>query len=72
MSPILDELSEELVDKIKIVKLNTDEEANQELAGQYNIKSIPNMKIFKDGKVVENFLGYKEKETFKKEILNVI
>ena len=63
MSPILDELSAELDGKIKVTKLNTEEPENQGLAIEYQIQSIPNMKLFKDGKVAEEFIGLRSKES---------
>ena len=68
MSPILDELSQDMTDKVKIVKVNTEEEENQELASQYEIQSIPNMKLFKDGQVIAEFVGMKSKDALKQEI----
>jgi len=65
MAPVLDELSEDMVDKIKITKVNTEEGNNQDLALEYQIQSIPNMKLFKDGKVVAEFIGLRNKETLK-------
>ncbi len=54
LSPILDELSETLSD-VKIVKVDVD--AENELAMQYRVMSVPTMKIFKDGEVVETLVG---------------
>lgn len=68
MSPILDELSKELKDKLKIGKMNVDESENQTLARQYQIQSIPNMKLFKDGKITKEFIGLRPKETLKEEL----
>ena len=68
MSPVLDELSEELDGKLKICKLNTEIPENQQLAIQYQIQSIPNMKLFKDGKIVKEFIGLRQKEVFKSEL----
>jgi len=59
-APILDELSEEIGDKVKIVKVNVDD--NFELASQYGIMSIPALKIFKDGTVVEEMVGVHQKD----------
>ena len=55
IAPVLEELSETYKDKLKIVKLNVDE--NQENSMKYQIMSIPNMKIFKDGQVVDEIIG---------------
>ncbi len=68
MGPILDELAGDLSDKVKIVKLNTEDAENQPLAAKYQIMSIPNMKLFKDGQVVKEFVGLKQKEALKQEL----
>jgi len=59
LSPVIDEVAEELGDAIKVVKVNVD--ANRELATQYNIKSLPSMLIFKAGKVDETLMGFMPK-----------
>lgn len=58
--PILDELSSEIGDKAKIFKVNVDD--NNELAAQYGIMSIPALKVFKNGEVVEEMVGVHQKE----------
>lgn len=68
MAPILDELSVELNGKLKIVKVNTEERNNQDLAIKYEIQSIPNMKLFKNGSVIGEFIGLRNKETLKEEL----
>ena len=68
MAPVLDELSEELSGKAVIAKLDVEDPANQDLAMQYSIQSIPNMKLFKAGKVAKDFIGFRPKETFKQEL----
>ncbi len=55
MGPIIDNLSKKYDGKVKIAKINVDE--NQGLAGQYNIMSIPTMLFFKAGKVVHTHTG---------------
>ncbi|WP_127090815.1 thioredoxin [Aquabacter cavernae] len=55
VAPILDEVSGELGDKIKIVKLNVDE--NPETASKYGIMSIPTLLLFKDGKIASRQVG---------------
>jgi thioredoxin 1 len=72
MAPILDELAAELEGKIKIAKLDVEAASNQALAQQYQIQSIPNMKIFKGGVVVREIIGFKPKEELKGEIEVVI
>jgi len=68
MAPILDELSEELDGKLEIMKIDTEVPENQPLAIEYMIMSIPNMKLFKDGKVIKDFVGLRDKDTFKGEL----
>ncbi|MCX6794722.1 MAG: thioredoxin [Candidatus Falkowbacteria bacterium] len=72
MAPILDELAAEMEGKLKIAKVNTEDEANQSLAMEYQIQSIPNMKLFKGGQVVGEFIGLRNKESLKKEIKNLL
>lgn len=72
MAPILDELSEDMGDKLKIVKVNTEEGGNQDLAIKYQIQSIPNLKLFKAGEIVGEFIGLKNKEALKDEILPLL
>lgn len=72
MSPILDELAEELGDSLKIAKLNTESPANGQLAQMYQVRSIPNMKLFKDGKVIKEFVGARPKEVFRQELEEAI
>ena len=55
LSPIVEELAQELNGKLKVVKINVDE--NQELAYKFNIMSIPTLLIFKDGEVVNQLVG---------------
>lgn len=72
MAPILDELSVEMAGKVKIAKLNTEDGANQDLAMEYQIQSIPNMKLFKGGKIIGEFIGLRNKETLKGEIESLL
>ncbi|TAL41098.1 MAG: thioredoxin [Salinibacterium sp.] len=59
VSPILDAIAAEHADKIKIVKLNVDD--NPQLAIKYQITSIPAMKVFRNGEVVKTVIGAKPK-----------
>lgn len=68
-APIIEELSEE-IESVKFVKINVDE--NQQLAAQYNIFSIPTFMVFKNGKVVNQFVGGRDKSSFIAEIKKVI
>ena len=55
IAPALDEISKELQGKVKIVKMNVDE--NQQVPGQFGIRSIPTLMIFKDGKLAAQKVG---------------
>ncbi len=55
LGPILDRLSKKYKDDWELVKLNTDE--NPEISQKYGIKGIPNVKLFIDGKVTDEFTG---------------
>jgi len=68
MAPILDELASDMEGKIKIAKINTEESENQELAQKYQIQSIPNMKLFKEGKIIAEFVGMRDKNSLKGDI----
>ncbi|WEG13942.1 thioredoxin [Pullulanibacillus sp. KACC 23026] len=60
IAPVLEEIDSELSDKVKIVKLNTDE--NQQVTGQYGVMSIPTLIVFKDGEIVDKVVGFQPKE----------
>lgn len=68
MAPVLDELSEEFGGRLKIGKLNMELSEHQSLAVQYQVQAIPNMKLFKKGKVIKEFVGLRSKEIFKREL----
>ncbi len=55
LGPVLDEIAGEFNGKIKIVKLNTDE--NLKTAKEYSVSGLPTLLIFKDGKPVERLVG---------------
>jgi len=56
MAPVIDTISARLEEKLKVVKLNTDE--NQKTAEAYSIQGIPSLLIFKKGEVVERLVGF--------------
>ncbi|MBM3719747.1 MAG: thioredoxin [Actinobacteria bacterium] len=66
VAPVLEEISNEYSSKIKIVKINTDEEP--QLAMQYGVSSIPNMSVFQSGEVVKAIIGAKPKPVLLKEL----
>ena len=70
VGPILEEISNEYGDKLKIVKLNTDEEGS--IAMKYGISSIPTMNVFVGGEVVKTIVGAKPKPALLKDLENFI
>ncbi|HEX8974239.1 MAG TPA: thioredoxin [Patescibacteria group bacterium] len=68
MAPVLDELAGETEGKVKIAKLDVENPDHQALAMKYQIMSIPNMKLFKNGEVVADFVGFRPKEALKQEL----
>jgi len=60
--PVIDELAEEYKGKIKIGKLNVDD--NQMVAGQFGVMSIPTVILFKDGKEVGRKVGFAGKPMY--------
>jgi thioredoxin 1 len=66
VAPILEEISQEHGAKLKIVKLNIDE--NSELAIKYGITSIPALNIFVNGEVVKSIVGAKPKPMLLKDL----
>ncbi len=59
VAPVLEEIAAEHADKVRVVKLNIDE--NPEIARQYSIMSIPTMNVFSGGQVVKQIVGAKPK-----------
>jgi thioredoxin 1 len=70
VSPILDQIATEHADKIKIVKLNVDD--NPQTAMKYQITSIPAMKVFKGGEVVKTIIGAKPKPQIEADLAEFI
>jgi thioredoxin 1 len=60
IAPVLEELDQEIGDKLKIVKVNVDE--NPDVTTQYGVMSIPTLFLFKENEVVEKWVGYQPKE----------
>ena len=64
LAPVLSEIAEEYKDKIKVCKINVDEE--QELAEKYEVVSIPTLVIFENGQPVKKSVGYISKSELEK------
>jgi thioredoxin 1 len=61
VAPVVDEIAEQYLGQVKVVKLNTDE--NPGVASQYGIRSIPTLMIFKGGQRVDMVVGAVPKTT---------
>jgi len=62
LGPIIEELAEEQKDKVKVCKMNVDEE--REFPMKYGIMSIPSVMFFKKGELVESMIGLQDKSAF--------
>lgn len=60
LSPVVENVADELAGKITVGKLNVDE--NQAIAGNFKISSIPTLLLFKNGEEIDRSIGYKTKE----------
>ena len=63
IAPVLEELDQEIGDKVKIAKLNVDD--NPETASRFGVMSIPTLIVFKDGQPVDKIVGFQPKEALK-------
>ncbi len=70
MAPIIEELADEMEGKVKVGKLNVDENAN--VAGQFGIMSIPTFLVFKNGMVAEQIVGGLTKDALKEKLNKVV
>jgi thioredoxin 1 len=70
VGPILDEISQEHGAKLKVVKLNTDEESA--LAIKYGVTSIPMLNVYVNGEVVKTIIGAKPKPALLKDLAEFI
>lgn len=66
IAPLLEELAKDLAGKLTITKVNVDDAG--EIAAQYGIRAIPTMILFKDGQVVDQYVGLIDKATLRAKI----
>ncbi|MDD4785037.1 MAG: thioredoxin [Candidatus Shapirobacteria bacterium] len=62
LTPIMEEINNELSKSVKVAKVNVDE--NPELSIEYNISSIPNVILFNKGEIIDTFIGFRQKEDY--------
>ncbi|MCH5338669.1 MAG: thioredoxin [Acetatifactor sp.] len=70
MAPLVEKIAEEFEGKLKVGKLNTDE--NMQIAQQYRIVSIPTFMIFREGKMESSWMGASSAAEFKNQIEQVL
>jgi len=70
MIPVIDELSEKFKGKVKFGKVNVGEDTD--IAQKFNVSSIPNFTILKDGKVVEQIIGSVPAEEIEEKLNNLL
>ena len=70
LGPVIEELAKEFEGKVKIGKFNVQE--NQQIPAQYGIMAIPNMKIFKNGGIIDEIVGVVPKEMIVEKLNSVI
>ena len=70
MAPVLEEISKEYEGKIKVGKLNVDE--NSAVAGEYRIMGIPTLLFFRGGKVVDKVVGVVPKKALQDKIETIL
>jgi thioredoxin 1 len=70
LAPVLDDVAAELGDKLKIGKLNVDE--NPATSQKYGVMSIPTLLVFKNGEVVKTLVGYQNKAQLMDKLADVL
>ncbi len=68
VAPVVDEIAREQAGKLKVMKLDVDE--NQNTAMAYGVMSIPTLILFKNGQPVERIVGFRPKSDMEKKILS--
>ena len=70
LAPTIEKLAEENKGKLKVCKLNTDE--NQNIAAQYGIQGIPTLIVFKEGKEISRTVGVMPKEKLQEKLNSIL
>jgi thioredoxin len=70
IAPVIEDLASELIGKVRVAKLNTDE--NPQTASRFKVRSIPLLLIFKDGVEVDRLLGAHPKEVILRKVQAVL
>lgn len=73
MAPVLEAIGQKMDENVDVVKVNIEESPdNNALASEYNVRSIPNMLIFKDGQVVQELIGVMPQVKLEEELSAVL
>ncbi len=70
LSPIVEKLSKDYIGKLKVGKMNVDE--NPETPGEFGIQGIPTLLFFKNGELVQRLIGFQAEDKIKSEIDNLL
>jgi thioredoxin 1 len=70
LTPVLEELATEFQGKVNFAKLNIDEQSN--IATKYNIRAIPTLLVFKNGKEINRIAGMKIKSVLSRELTELL
>ena len=62
LGPVIEEIAKEMGEKVTVYKMDVDE--NGQTAMKYQVMSIPTVKLFKGGEIVENFVGVQPKDVY--------
>jgi thioredoxin len=70
IAPIIDQLAAELAGRVRVVKLNVDD--NPETAARFGLRSIPTLLVLKDGREVDRLVGVQPKQEITRRLARVI
>lgn len=70
LAPVVDQVASENQGKLKVMKMDVDK--NNQMPGRYGIRGIPALLVFKDGKVVEQIVGFVPKTTIDQKLAGVL
>ena len=70
LAPVIDEISTDFEDKVKVGKVNVDD--NPEISMKFGIRSIPTLMVFKDGEVLEQIVGAVPKSEIERALEKVV
>jgi thioredoxin 1 len=70
LGPLIDELATQYKDKVKVGKLNTDD--NRDISVRFSISAIPTVILFHQGEIVEKFVGLRGKQEFESALKKIV